>query len=238
VALLAAVVVLLAIVAGGFLLQGGQALYGPEYTIAGHVTGAPATGGPPGPIAGASVNVTGEGGFQDIVETGLDGAFTVPGVPTGGITLNITATGYAPLRVDLFASPGYTGTVHDLGDLRLVLSPGEPGQGTTLVDTDFATLEVFLAILFSGSSLLGLAAVIALVGLLKERRGHDAWGVVGGMAGGLAPVALLELGVTSLSPVLTALSAVAGALGFGAVVLAAALLAAQERPEPPEAPVT
>jgi hypothetical protein len=234
--LLAAVLVLLVLTTAGMAWQGELTAFGPTYTVAGHVLVPSAHGSTTVPVAGAEVNVSGESGFDRSVTADAAGGFRVAGVPTGAITVNVTAPGFSPLVVELFASPVYSAG-GSLTNLTLTPTPGGPNTVFTSVETEYPTLESLLAVLFSGSALLAISTLIAGAGLWMFRREHLPWGVVGGMAGVLAPVAIGELGIGSLVLWLSILSYVGGAVGVVVAVLAALLLASQQAPEPPDRPI-
>ena len=234
-AMLLAAAVLLAIVAGAVLVQGAFALGGRGHDIAGHVF-APATNGSgPAPLAGAEVNLSGEHGLRASQITGAGGAFSFSGVPSGRIVLDVHASGFAPLEVQLFASSVYSSPSGNLTNLTLVPNAGATAASRTIIETAFPDLENFVATLWSGSVLFTLAAGVAAAGgarLLLRRR--LAWGVAGGMSGALAPLVLVELGVTDVFPTVTYLALVPCALGIAAATVCALQLAGRSEPEPRE----
>jgi hypothetical protein len=233
--LLVLATVLVIVTAGGFAWQGARADPGPTYTIAGHVLVSNNGNISSTPIAGAVVLLTGENGYRSSETTNFSGAFAFFRVPTGGITLNATATGFEPLTMSLFASPPYSSSGGNLSNLSVYLAPGNPHTGTTLLDTDFPTLENFLATVWSGTSLLAIAGIAGAVGTwLLIRRERAPWGVAAGSAGLLAPVALIELGLNGLFPLLSDLSVIAGLLGGTAATILIVGLLRTEPPEPPE----
>lgn len=232
--LLLLVTVLLAIAAGGFLWQGASALGSHPYTVGGTVLANPANGSAAEPVGGARVNVSGENGFRASTFTDGSGRFVVRGVPAGGIAVNVTATGYAPLQLDLFANSVYSSPASSPSNLTLTTQAGGLDQGTTLVESPFPDLESFVATLWSGTTLLAVGALVAGTGLaMLVRRERAAWGVAGGSAGALAPAVLAELGVTGMFPPLTYLAVASSLAGIVAAALLALRLASVNDPEPP-----
>jgi hypothetical protein len=233
--LLIAVAVLLAVVAGGFVLQGGLALPDHAYRIAGHVVTAPTNGSAPAPLVGARVNLTGENGFTAHTLTDAAGGFSFARVPSGGVTINVTAPSFAPTEMMLFVDPVYSSPPGDPTNLTLELAPGNAGQGTVLVESAYPSLEQFVATLWSGGVVLAIAAIVAGAGAARTMyRERYAWGVAGGVAGALAPVALFELGVDTLFPSLELLAIGVAGAGLVVATLLTLLLAATKGPEPPD----
>jgi hypothetical protein len=231
--LLATVLVLAS--AAGLLWQGARADPGPTYTIGGHVLQFLNGNTTRTPISGALVVLTDDSGRRSSTTTGPGGGFSFPRVPTGAIELNVSASGFEPATLDLFASPPYSSAGGNLTNLSVYLAPGSPAAGTTQLDTEFPSLENFLATVWSSASLLVLAGLVGAAGTVYlARRGRAPWGVAAGSAGVLAPVALGELGVTNLFPILTDLTLLAGALGGTAVTILIIALLRTETPEPPE----
>jgi hypothetical protein len=224
----AAVLILL----GGLSLSAGVgALPSHTYTVAGTVTGSAVNGTPPGPLAGAIVVVTGEQGFHASTATNGNGSFAIPGVPSGAITLNVTAPGFAPVEEELFDSPVYSAPASGSGHLTIQLNHGTVGEGTYLAVSEFPNLETLLASLLSGALLFTLVAGIAAVGALKDlNRDRPAWSVAGGAAAGLAALLLPDLGTVSVVPLGEATSLLAGLLGTLVFVVASARLAARSPP--------
>jgi hypothetical protein len=181
-----------------------------QYSVAGTVF-AETAGGSTRPMAGASVTIDEEGGGTATTSTGLDGGFGVGSVPTGGITVHVTATGYASAVVGTFASPVYNaGTT----GLSIVLVPSGSGNSTNTSLTPFPDLESFLASIGTGVVLLGVVAVIALIAaILTLRQDRPALGVVGGGAGLVAPLALYLLALGTAFPSVTAATTALAAFG-------------------------
>ncbi|MGB7124259.1 MAG: carboxypeptidase-like regulatory domain-containing protein, partial [Thermoplasmata archaeon] len=165
-----------------------------------------------GPLAGARVVLTNDANRSSTVVTEPGGAFSFTGVPSGGVTLNVTATGYAPITVTTFVSNVY---LAQATDLELVLAPGTIGNGSTVALAPFPDLEQFVASVGSGAALLGLIALVAgTAAVATVRDDRPALGVVGGSAGLLAPIALVYLSLPAAVPLVlygTALVAAAGA---------------------------
>jgi hypothetical protein len=129
----------------------------------------------------------------------------------GGITLNITQPGYAPVTVVTFAS-----TVYDAGTtgLSVTLTPGGSANSTTVALSPFSDLESFLASIGSGVVLLGLVACVGgFAAVVTARSDRPAVGVVGGAAGVLAPVALYFLALGGVFPELVTGAAVLATVG-------------------------
>lgn len=232
--LLIGITVVLLILAGGLFSQGAAALPGHSYVVAGHVTAAPGVGSPAGPVSGARVNLTGEDGFSAVTYTAPNGAFRVGGVPTGEITINVTAVGFSPLVMELFASRPYSAPA-SVSDLALQISAGNDSTSTIEVLTPFSSLENFLATLWSGTAVLGLAAVVSAAGAVRLLgRERLAYGVAGGMAGALAPIVLYTLGVAGMFSWMTDLAVAVGLAGLTATVLLGGLLATTSVPDVPD----
>jgi hypothetical protein len=215
-------VVVLAGVFGGVLSYYGIVASTPgSYPVTGTVDRA-VLGGGVAPAVGATVTLTEEGGRTLSETTALDGSFSFSGVPTGGIALNVSLSGYAPVTVDTFAS-----SVYDAGTtgILVTLGFGSVGNGTTMSLTPFTNLESFLASIGSGIVLLGLVAVVAAVAaVLTLRQDRPALGVIGGGAGLLAPLALYLLALATPFPAVIASSAILAALGGFALAIRAAEL--------------
>jgi hypothetical protein len=164
------------------------------------------------PLAGAQVVLTDDANRSTTVSTGFDGSFSFTNVPPGGVTLNVTASGYAPLTVTTFVSTVYLAPATNL---QVVLAPGSPGNGSTVTLAPFPDLEQFVASVGSGAVLLGIIALVAGVAAIATvRTDRPALGVVGGAAGLLSPAVLVYLSLSAAVPVVmygTAVIAAAGA---------------------------
>lgn len=184
-------------VSGTLTVTGATALTPATYTVGGTVeqstSGAPLL---------ASVNVTGENGFQRIVATGVDGTFSIPSVPAGGITLNVTAPGFDARVVTLFLSRAYS-SVGDPSHLLITMDPGAPTNIVSTGAAEFPDLETFVASLWSGAILLGLGALLSAAGaLMAWRRQRPSIPTVAGVGAIVAPTALFVLGDTTALPYL------------------------------------
>ncbi|MGI0132083.1 MAG: carboxypeptidase-like regulatory domain-containing protein [Thermoplasmata archaeon] len=214
-AILLALAVGLAGVAGFFVLNGATTFSPPAYTVGGVVTTA---GGVPFP--GATVNISGENGFDRVLVTGSGGTFELAGVPGGGVLVNVSHAGYESASAQIFLSPVYSAPGGGARALQFELEPGPSSTSLRTVDTAFPDLESLLATLFSGAIWIGLAAGIAGLGARAVRRAEGSpVGVAGGCAGILAPFAFVLLGITAIYPALTYVGGVLIALGVLATTL-------------------
>jgi hypothetical protein len=232
-AALAVTVVLLVGIGGALVWAGAEALTPSTFSLAGTVVGSSLTLGPTGtPVAGASINATGENGYSATVVTGPTGQFLLTGVPAGGLVLNVTAPGFARSVVQVFLSKTYSAT-GGAGALRIVL-PAAGQASTTVLDSPFADLESYLTSLWSAAILLGIAALVAAVGAWAMAAGRrPAFGVAGGAAAMVAPAALYLLSDATAFPLLAAPTAALSALGALALSLSAYPMAWTGRPTEP-----
>lgn len=209
-------VVALAIVFGGLLAVLGVEALGPgRYLVSGTVT----EEGPSyvGPAVGATVVLTVNGGAATSTHTDADGRFSFSNVAPGGISINISASRYAPVTVYTFASPVY-GTATT--GLSVVLVPGTASNATTEVLTPFPDLETFVASIGSAVALLGIVALLGgWAAVVTHRRDRPAVGVVGGAGGLLAPVALYFLSLGGVFPDVVAGTAALAAVGAFALTI-------------------
>ena len=188
-----------------------------------------AVGGTLRPLAGAEVKLTNDANRTSEVVTGDDGSFSFASIPSGGVSLNVSAAGYAPATVTTFVSAIY-GT--QVTGLQVVLFPGAVGNGSTVALAPFFDLEQFVASLGSGAVLLGLITLVAgFAAVATIREDRPAVGVVGGAAGLLSPLILVYLTLSSALPIVEELTAVTAAAGAFTVVLRA-LQMAQTGPAP------
>ena len=201
----------IAVVLGGVLIVlGSEALSPGSFVVSGTVVES-GPGGGVVPASGATVNLTTDGGQWVVQHTGAKGTFSFSSVPVGGISLNVTLPGYAPVTVTTFAS-----RVYDAGTtgLSVTLVPGSSGNGTTVTLSPFPNLESFVASIGSGVALLGIVAVAGgVAAVVTGRSDRPAVGVVGGAAGLLAPAALYFLALGGIFPALTAGTAVLATFG-------------------------
>jgi hypothetical protein len=221
-------IAVVAIALGAVLaVLGSEASSPAQYVVSGTVYEQVGGGGTV-PASGATVILTTDGGSRVVETTPISGAFSFSNVPVGGISINVTATGYAPVTVTTFASTVYsTGTT----GLSVTLVPGTPSNGTSVALSPFPDLESFLASIGSGVALLGLVAVTGGVAAWVTRRSdRPAVGVVGGSAALLAPVALYFLALDGIFPeVIVGVTALAALGAFTATVRAMTI--AQVGPE-------
>lgn len=189
---------------------GNEATAPAHYVVSGTVYEEVAGGGTT-PATGATVTLTTDGGSRVVDTTSFSGAFSFSSVPVGGISINVTARGYAPVTLTTFAS-----TVYNAGTtgLSVTLVPGTSANGTSVALSPFPDLESFLASIGSGVVLLGIVAITGgLAAWVTGRGDRPAVGVVGGAAGLLAPVALYFLALGGIFPELIIGEAVLAALG-------------------------
>lgn len=214
---------LIAAVLGGLLAYYGVAAQGTgSFTVSGTVDATLANGATV-PAAGARVALSSETGRSSTEIVGPSGGFAFVGIPTGGLTLNITLSGYSPVEVQSFVSPIYS--AGETG-ISVTLSPGGEANGTTLTLTAFPDLESLVASIDSGVALLFLSAGLAAWGaVITTRSDRPAVGVVAGGAGLLAPFALYLLALGPVVPTLLAISGLLAALGAFTLSLRAAELA-------------
>jgi hypothetical protein len=97
------------VAAGGVVNLPVELAAHPAGTLAGTVTG------PAGPVAGASIVVQ---GTPLSATTGADGAYAITGVPAGGWTVRVTATGHQAVTRTVTVSAGQTTTL----DVTMVAS--------------------------------------------------------------------------------------------------------------------
>ncbi len=227
-ALLVAAVLLLAF-AGLMVLYAYAAGGTGSFAVSGSVSET-TSGGATIPALGARVLLTTESGATQSLVTGPSGAYDFTGVPTGGLTVNVTLSGYAPVSVEALVSPIYS--VGSSG-VDVVLEPGSLGNGTTLALSAFPTLESFVASIGAGVVLLGFAALVSIgAAWVTLRSDRPAVGVVGGGAGLFAPLALALLSLDSPFPLVIAGTGIAAA--FGAFALGARAVELTQRSPAPD----
>ncbi len=192
-----------------------------SYDVSGAVDLGGAGGG--APAAHATVVLTEDNGQKLVTYTDLYGSFAFPGVPAGGIVLNVSYPGYAPVEVDTFASPVYNAGTQGI---LVTLAPGSVGSGSTVSLTPFPNLETLLASVGGAVVLFGIVAVVALLaGVGTARADRPALGIVGGSAAVVSPLVLFLLGLSPVFPDLLAATAIPSAVGAFAVGLRAIELA-------------
>lgn len=188
-------------------------------------------GGLARPLLGAAVTLTNDAGGQSAVVTVSDGSFSFSGVPPGGVTVNVTASGYAPVTVTTFVSVVY---LTQATGLEILLSPSGSANASTVTLAPFPDLEQFLASVGSGAVLLGIIALVAAFAAVASfREDRPAVGVVGGAAGLLAPLVLFYLSLSAVFPLLEVLGAIlAGAGSFTLAVRAIQMAQTGPAPDP------
>jgi len=184
-----------------------------SFSVTGSVSLQPNSVSTPYAAIGAVVVATDEAGHTYPTSTGLTGGFELDGLPTGGISLNVSYPGYAPETVDLFLSTVYSAGASGV-DVTLVA--GNNSTGTLGSLTPFVNLETFVAAIGGAVVLLGLVAAIAgVAAILTLRSDRPALGVVGGGAGLFAPLILVLLDLGNPFPILLVTTALlAGVGGF------------------------
>jgi hypothetical protein len=193
------------------------------YSVSGSVDLQPTSITTPFPAAGATVVATDEAGHNYSTRTGTDGAFAISGFPTGGLVLNVSYPGYAPLELYLFFSSVYTAAA---SGVDVTLGVGNNSTGVVGSLTPFINLETFVAAIGGAIVLFGAVALVAgIAAVLTLRSDRPALGVVGGGAGLFAPLALVLLDLGTPFPLLLvasgAIAAVGGfALGIRAIEMA------------------
>jgi len=203
-------VTILAVVLGALLaFYGVEAGRAAEYSVSGTVY--EQVGAGLRPAGGALVILTEEGNRTVRTTTALDGTFAFANVPSGGVALNVTHAGFAPVTVDTFVSP-----VYDAGTtgIAVTLHPLGTSNGSTIELAPFSDLESFLSSLTGGAGLLLLVALVAGLAASATRRGTARTAaVIGGGAGAGMPAILLLLGLDGPFPVLLAVASLGGAVG-------------------------
>lgn len=201
----------LAIVLGGLLaVLGAEALGPASFTVTGTVALSGPGGGSPVTSSPVTIVLTIDTGAKYSI-TIPAGPFSFSNVPAGGISLNVTSPGYAPVSLLTFASDVYNaGTT----GLSIVLVQGSSANGTTETLSPFPTLESFVASIGSAAVMLGLVAALGGVAAVITRRSdRPAVGVVGGAAGLLAPLAVYLLSLSGIFAAIDIGTAVLGAIG-------------------------
>jgi hypothetical protein len=209
------VVAVASIVLGGALaFYAAEATAPGQYAVSGTVYYV--SGGVPHAAAGATVILTEDGGRTETNLTSGDGSFQFSGVPSGGISLNVSLSGFAPETLTTFASP-----VYDAGTtgLTIRLLPAYQSNGTSVALAPFPSLENFLASIGGAAILSAMIAAVAGVAAIATRRGTiRTAGVIGGGAGAGVPAVLYLLSLNVAFPLLLLFASVVGA--FGAFALA------------------
>lgn len=230
VAIALAVTAVACVVLGGLLAYYGVGVgtHG-SYSVSGVVLRD--VGGVDRPADLARVVLTDNNGANFTQVTGPDGTFAFGGIPTGGVSINVTLSGYSPETLTTFVSSVYNA---GSSNLTITLEPGGPANGTAVALAPFPDLESFLASVDGGAALLVIGgAVAAFAAAATQRHGPRAAGVVGGAAGLCAPAVLLFLGLYLAFPVVVAGTAVAAGLGAFALTISAAELYRSGAPNGP-----
>jgi hypothetical protein len=216
-AALIAVAVLGAGLAAVLVYEGYDASRPASFTVSGTVDREIA--GVARPLPDAKVVLTNDAGQTTTVLTVLAGTFTFSNVPPGGVTLNVTANGFAAVTVTTFVSVVY---LTQATGLAILLSPSASSNASSISLAPFPDLEQFVASVGSGAVLLGLIALVAgFAAVATYRDDRPALGVVGGAAGLLAPLVLFYLSLSAVFPLLEGLSAVLAAAGSFTLALRA-----------------
>lgn len=205
-------IAVVAVIVGSFLfVLGSEASSSGSFVVSGTVYDRLGSGGEV-PASDANLVLTTESGARLTTVTNPGtGAFAFPGVPVGGLTLNVSQSGYAPVTVTTFAS-----SVYDSGTsgLSITLVPGSEGNGTAVALSPFPDLESFLASIGSGVAILGLVAALGGgAAIVTARADRPAVGVVAGFAGLLTPAALNFLSLSGVFPAVLIGAAVLAAFG-------------------------
>lgn len=186
------------------------------YSVSGAVGVQQNTSAPIVPGAGALIVATDEAGHNVSTIADGNGSFVFTALPTGGVSLNVSLPGYAPVTIDIFLSSVFSAGA---GAVDVTLEAGNVSNGTLGSLTPFINLETFVAAIGGGVVLLGLVAAIAgAAAFLTLRSDRPALGVVGGGAGLFAPLVLLSLDLSGPFPIVLAASGLLA--GFGGFALA------------------
>jgi carboxypeptidase family protein len=187
---------LFALAVASFLLAGVFGYYAAiaptpgTFTVTGTVLGEP-NFRPAVPLYGAEVVALEENGHRLSTTTRSDGTFVLGGVPTGGLAVNISDPGYAPVTVQIFLSTIYSAGANGIS---VTLLPGQVGNASTESLTSYVDLETFVAAIGGGVVVLGFVGVLTgYASMVTRRDDRPAVGIVGGGAGLLAPLAIAFL---------------------------------------------
>ncbi|MGI0054292.1 MAG: carboxypeptidase-like regulatory domain-containing protein [Thermoplasmata archaeon] len=186
------------------------------------------------PIVHATVVLIDESGTVRTV-TNLSGGFEFASVPTGGLNLTASASGYQPVRVLSYVSSGY-----DAGSvgLEVVLAAGSGANLSTEALSPYTDLENFTAYLGATAVISGLAAiVIGWSAMIVRRTDRPAFAVAGGVAGIGLPFAYFLTLAGFAFPMLFFIGGIVGGLGgLAAAVGWIELIQIPERSSPPAPP--
>ena len=163
------------------------------------------------PLAGATVVLTNDANQSTTEVTGPEGTFSFGSVPSGGVTLNVSAPGYASRSVSTFVSSVYAGPT---SGIVIQLTPGSASNVTSVALADFPDLEQFVAALGAGAILLGVVTIVAgAAAVITTRADRPAIGVIGGAAGVVSPFAVVYLSLSSVDVAVSVGTAAVAALG-------------------------
>ncbi len=163
------------------------------------------------PLAGATVVLTNDANQSTTQVTGPEGTFSFGSVPSGGVTLNVSAPGYASRSVSTFVSSVYAGPT---SGIVIQLTPGLASNVTSVALADFPDLEQFVAALGAGAILLGVVTIVAgAAAVITARADRPAIGVIGGAAGVVSPFAVVYLSLSSVDLAVSVGTAAVAALG-------------------------
>jgi hypothetical protein len=226
-ATLLVVAVVAAGIVAGLVVAGWDAAQPARYTISGTVVGA--SGDSTSPLAGAVVTLVDDQNRSTTQVTGFDGGFSFANVMQGGVAINVSDSGYAPVTLYTFVSNVY---VAQSSGIQIVMTPGTASNGSVVALTPFPDMEQFLASVGGAAVLLGIVALVAgFAAVATIRDDRPAFGVLGGAAGLLSPLALVYLSLSSALPILIDLTAITAGAGAFVVAIRATQIA-QTGPAP------
>jgi hypothetical protein len=209
------VVAIASAVLGGALIMYGVAAGAPgTYTVSGV---AEKSNG--GSAAFAQVVLTENGGATFSQLATSSGHFSFSGVPAGGVSINVTFSGYAPAVLYTFVDP-----VYNAGSQGLIVTlyPTSEANVTQEALTTFPTLESFLSSVDGAAGLLWIAAIVAVGSAWALRRQSlRSAGIIGGGAGVAVPAVVYLLGLFPAFPLVDAGTAVAAGFGMFALGISA-----------------
>jgi hypothetical protein len=208
-ALLLVIAVASAALAGVLLYDAWQAVQPATFGVSGAVESN--SNGFAQPLADATVVLTNDANHSSTVVTGPGGTFSFGSVPSGGVTINVSAPGFQSQSVSTFVSSVYAGPSNGL---VIELSPGASSNVTSVTLADFPDLEQFVAALGTGAILLGVVTIVAgAAAVITTRADRPAVGVIGGAAGMLSPFAVIFLSLSSVDVAVSVGTAVVASIG-------------------------
>jgi hypothetical protein len=205
-----------ALLAGFAAAEASVVLAPGHIELAGTVVGE-SPGLPAHPLA--RLTVSGENGYRASGTTAPDGSFDFHGVPIGGVTILVNATGYPNTSFDMFFTSILSQPSHSTG-LELDLGSGGTSNAITVVYSPWGDLEEFVATLLTATVIFAVGVIVAGVGvwaILRQRR--PSYAVAGAAAMIVAPACLPLLTLDTVFPDAVLVSSIAGALGAAAFVL-------------------